>query len=55
MRPGDFRRKRTVDEFAALRGIPVPQRLDEMIGAAELWNDDRDFDRFVPGIQGTQT
>ena len=31
-------------------GIAVPQ-LDDMIGAAaELWNDERDFDRFVQAI-----
>ena len=52
MRAGNFWRKRTVDELAAEQGIAVPQQLDEMVGAAtELWNDDRDFDRFVQGIQ----
>ena len=50
--PGQFWRKRTVDEFAAEQGIAVPQPLDEMIGAAAaLWDDDEDFDRFVQGIQ----
>ena len=50
--PGQFWRKRTVDELAAEQGIAVPQSLDEMIGAAaDLWDDDEDFDRFVQGIQ----
>lgn len=40
MRPGDFWRKRTVDEHAAEPGTAAPQRLDGMIAAAaELWND----------------
>lgn len=48
---GNFWRKRTVDELAAEQGIAVPQRLDEMIGAAtDLWADDEEFDRFVQGI-----
>ena len=51
MRARNFWRKRTVDELAAEQGIAVPQQLDEMIGAAaELWHDDRDFDRFVQAI-----
>ena len=51
VRAGNFWRKRTVDELAAEQGIAVPQQLDAMIGAAaELWNDDRDFDRFVQAI-----
>ena len=50
--PGQFWRKRTVDELAAEQGIAVPQSLDEMIGAAaDLWDDDEDFDRFVQRIQ----
>ena len=49
---GQFWRKCTVDELAAEQGIAVPQSLDEMIGAAaDLWDDDEDFDRFVEGIQ----
>ena len=50
MRPWHFRRERTV-EIAAAQGIAVPQRLDDMIGAAAaIWTADRDFDRFVQRI-----
>ena len=48
---GNFWRERTIDELAARQGITVPQPLDDLIGAAaELWNDDEDFDRFVRGV-----
>ena len=45
---GAFWRERSLDELAAEQGIAVPQALDQMIGAAaELWDDDDDFDLFV--------
>ena len=48
MPPANLWRKRTVAEPAAEQQIPVPQRLNGIVrAAAELWNDDRDFDRFV--------
>ena len=47
----DFWRVPVVDELAAEQGIAAPQQLDEIIGvAAELWDDERDFDSFVEGI-----
>ncbi len=49
--PGAFWRRPTIDELAARQGIAVPQPLDQLIGAAaDLWDDDGDFDRFVQGI-----
>lgn len=48
---GAFWRERSLDELAAEQRIAVPQALDEMIGAAaELWDDDEDFDLFVGQI-----
>ncbi|MCY4076287.1 MAG: hypothetical protein OXH04_12760 [Acidobacteria bacterium] len=51
-----FWRGRTVDEIAAQQGVSVPQPLDDMIGAAaNLWNDDEDFNRFLQGIRDRRT
>ena len=39
-----------VDELARRQGVR-PARFEELLGAAaELWEDDADFDRFVKGI-----
>ena len=49
---GNFWRGRTLDQIAAQQGVSVPQSLDDMIGAAaNLWNDDEDFNRFLQGIR----
>ena len=49
---GSFWRERTIDEIAAQQGVSVPQPLDDMIGAAaNLWDDDEDFARFLQGIR----
>ena len=49
---GDFWRERTLDEIAVQQGVSVPQPLDEMIGAAaNLWDDDEDFNRFLQGFR----
>ncbi|MCY4028231.1 MAG: hypothetical protein OXH75_18195 [Acidobacteria bacterium] len=47
-----FWRERTLDEIAAQQGVSVPQPLDEMVGvAANLWDDDEDFNRFLRGLR----
>ena len=47
-----FREERTLAELAAEQGVMTPQPMEEMIGAAaELWDDDEDFQRFVKGIR----
>lgn len=47
-----FWRERTLDEIAAQQGVSVPQPLDEMVGAAaNLWEDDEDFNRFLQGLR----
>ena len=54
--PGHHWRERTIDDLAAQQRIAVPQPLDEMIGAAaELWDDEEDFDRFIRGIHDRRT
>ena len=46
-----FWQERTVDELAVDQGIVVPQQLGGLIGAAaELWDDEEDFQLFVKGI-----
>lgn len=57
--PTDFREWRSIDELANEQGIDAPQQFDRMIGAAaDLWDDEVDFKRFVNGIcehrQGTR-
>ena len=48
----DFWTKARVHELAAEQDVSVPQRLDAMVGAAaDLWDDDADFDAFVGRIQ----
>jgi hypothetical protein len=46
-----FWREPTVRELAVEQGLPAPQVLDEMIGAAaDLWETDEEFAQFVGGI-----
>ena len=46
-----FWQERTVDELAVDQGIVIPQQLGGLIGAAaELWDDEEDFQLFVKGI-----
>ena len=46
--PADFQEWRSIDELAEEQGIVAPQQLDRMIGAAaDLWDSDEDFERFV--------
>ena len=47
-----FREERTLAELAAEQRVMIPQPMEEMIGAAaELWDDEEDFQRFVEGIR----
>lgn len=49
--PTDFWERRSIDELADEQGIETPQQFDRMIGAAaDLWDDEEDFQRFVNGI-----
>ncbi|HSV13249.1 MAG TPA: hypothetical protein VLI90_03270 [Tepidisphaeraceae bacterium] len=42
---------RTIDDIAREQGINAPQELDRMIGsAANLWENDEEFESFVQGI-----
>ena len=46
--PADFQEWRSIDELAEEQGIVAPQQLDRMIGAAaDLWDGEEDFERFV--------
>lgn len=49
--PEDFWRESTIDQLASAQGIAVPQSLDRILGAAaELWNNEEEFDSFLRGI-----
>lgn len=49
--PEDFWQERTIDELAVDQGIVVPQQIVNLIGAAaDLWDDEEDFQFFVEGI-----
>ena len=49
--PTDFREWRSIDELAEEQGIDAPQQFDGVIGAAaDLWDDEEDFQRFLNGI-----
>jgi hypothetical protein len=47
----EFWREPTVEEVAAEQGVTIPQDLELGLGeAADLWEDDADFEAFVAGI-----
>ena len=49
--PEGFWQKRPIDELAVDQGIVVPQQIGKLLGAAaELWDDEDDFQSFVEGI-----
>ena len=45
------RRDRSIEELAREQGVAAPQKLDEVMGAAaDLWDGEEDFERFLDGI-----
>lgn len=49
--PEDFWRDATVEDLAASQGVLLPQDVDQGVGeAADLWENDADFEAFVGGI-----
>ena len=52
--PADFWEWRSIDELGGEQDIDAPQQFDGMIGAAaDLWDDEEDFERFREGNPGT--
>lgn len=46
-----FWKPQLIDELAEAQGIRTPQSLDRLIGAAaDLWESDEEFERFVISI-----
>lgn len=49
--PAKFWREPAIAQLVSEQGISAPQRLDGIVGAAaDLWDDDEDFDLFVKNI-----
>ena len=49
--PESFWQEHTIDELAVDQGIVVPQQIGKLLGAAaDLWDDEDDFQLFIEGI-----
>jgi hypothetical protein len=46
-------REPSIDDLIVDQGVPIPQRLESLLGAgADLWEDDSRLDRFIADIYG---
>jgi hypothetical protein len=53
--PADSGRRKTLEELIAEQGIVQTATFEHLLGAgSELWDDDRDFGRFLDAVQAAR-